>query len=147
MTDPTAKHMPARILVFLPEAAVSIVAKLNEEGYVAIHVASQADLEGNLAVGGYDLIVTTRPNIDIVRRVRPLPVVNIEVFLNVAQVRAMSEAGSHLDMVALSRRINALVDRRSAPTAVPTTTKRRSCENAMMAKLTERIRAISNRFA
>jgi len=58
----------------------------------------------------------------------------------------MSEAGSQLDMVALSRRINALVDRRSAPIAVPTTTKRRSCENAMMAKLTERIRAISNRF-
>lgn len=73
MTDPTPKHLPAQILVFLPEAAVSIVAKLDEERYVANQVSSQADLEGKLTDGGYDLMVTTRPNIDIVGRVGPPP--------------------------------------------------------------------------
>lgn len=71
------------ILVFLPRSAAQvIVSKLVEHGHTATAVFSVPELFDALRSDSYYLAVTTRPDIDMVRNIKSMPVVNLEVFFH-----------------------------------------------------------------
>jgi len=71
------------VLVFLPRSAAQvIVSKLIEHGYAASAVHSVPELFDALRSSDYSLAVTTRPDIDMVRNIKSIPVVNLEVFFH-----------------------------------------------------------------
>lgn len=81
MTSETRSSDEMPILVFLPKkAAHIIVSKLNENGYAATAAHSVPELFDALRSNRHSLAVTTRLNIEIVRSIRSLPVVNLEIF-------------------------------------------------------------------
>ena len=76
-------HPGQRILVFLPDAAAALIAtRLNEAGYLACVACTVPELQKALAETEYRVVVTTRPDIDTVRDIQPLPVVNLEIFFH-----------------------------------------------------------------
>jgi hypothetical protein len=98
------------ILVFLPVGAANvIVSKLVEHGYVANAVSSVPELFDAVRSDRYSLVVTTRPEIDIVRNIRTLPVVNLEVFFHAT---ASLGDGTQFDGKAFIYRIKALTEPR-----------------------------------
>lgn len=71
------------ILLFLPKASAQIIAsKLNAVGYPVEAVHTVTELQLALKAADYCLVITTRPCIDTVRNIQPLPVVNLEVFFH-----------------------------------------------------------------
>lgn len=108
-------ELPKRhILVFLPQAAaMQIAGILDDNGYLASAVSSVPALDEALKSGDYCLAVTTRPDIDIVRNIQALPVVNLEIFFHVdphgksADVRA-----KHFDAAAFLARVKVLIETR-----------------------------------
>jgi hypothetical protein len=104
----TAGEKP--ILVFLPVGAANvIVSKLVEHGYVANAVSSVPELFDAVRSDRYSLVVTTRPEIDIVRNIRTLPVVNLEVFFHAT---TSVGDGTQFDGKAFIHRIEALTEPR-----------------------------------
>lgn len=102
-----------KTIVFLPVgAARMVIAKLREGGYAAIAVSSVAELHEALCASGYALAVTTRSDIDIVRHIRPMPVVNVEVFFDVVRGLECEEALRRFDSKAFLRRVGALTGSR-----------------------------------
>jgi hypothetical protein len=80
-----AMDQPAgnRILIFLPKAAATLIAaRLNEIDYATSIACSTPELREALASATYRLVVTTRLDIDTVREIAPLPVINLEVFFH-----------------------------------------------------------------
>lgn len=78
---------PGQVLVFLPlPAAQVIVSRLEEHGYFATGMHSVAELVGTLGSGAYSLVVTTRADIDVVRNIKAVPVVNLEVFFHTVKL-------------------------------------------------------------
>lgn len=74
---------PSKILVFLPQAAgAMIITKLSECGYVSVAVSTVSDAFDALRSDEFIFAITTRPDIDIVRNIRALPVINLEVFFH-----------------------------------------------------------------
>ncbi|CDZ54405.1 hypothetical protein [Neorhizobium galegae] len=74
---------PKKILVFLPAAAANaIVTKLADHGYEAVAVSTLPEAFSALRSDRYSFAVTTRPEIDLVRNIRSIPVVNLEVFFH-----------------------------------------------------------------
>ncbi len=74
---------PKKILVFLPKAAANTIAtKLAERGHESIAVSSVPEVFDALRSDNCSLAVTTRPVIDLLRRIRPIPVVNLEIFFH-----------------------------------------------------------------
>ncbi|CDZ56981.1 hypothetical protein NFO65_04350 [Neorhizobium galegae] len=79
MAHQTADH----ILVFLPEGAAALVSSgLNDVGYIASVARSVSGLRQALRSPEYRLVVTSRSAIDTVRDIKPLPVVNLEIFFH-----------------------------------------------------------------
>ncbi|MFF0921594.1 hypothetical protein ACFYE8_18035 [Rhizobium leguminosarum] len=103
------------ILVFLgKDAAFDIVSKLNENGYVAAAVSSVPELFDALRSGRYFLAVTMRSDIDMVRNIKPIPVINLEVFFHTAQSTAKSiHSSKEFDSDAFLRRVAALTTSRT----------------------------------
>lgn len=94
------------ILVFLPNGAAHvIVKKLAEYSYQAIAVSTVPELFDALRSERYSLAIATRPDIDIVRNIQSIPVVNLEVFFH----SEPATSGS----IATSKRFNgtAFIDR------------------------------------
>ncbi|WP_037073451.1 MULTISPECIES: hypothetical protein [Rhizobium] len=104
------------ILVFLGKGAANdIVSKLNANGYAAASVSSVPELFDALRSDRYLLAVTTRPDIDMVRNIKPIPVINLEVFFHAAQPTAKSAHPSkEFDGDAFLRRIAALTESKTA---------------------------------
>ncbi|MBP2443637.1 hypothetical protein JOH51_001076 [Rhizobium leguminosarum] len=104
------------ILVFLGKgAACDIVSKLNENGYVAAAVSSVPELFDALRSDRYFLAVTVRSDIDMVRNIKPTPVINLEVFFHAAQSAAKSvHSAKEFDSDAFLRRIAALTGSRTS---------------------------------
>ncbi|NTJ65382.1 hypothetical protein G6M50_06705 [Agrobacterium rhizogenes] len=74
---------PRQILVFLPVAAArTIVAKLEEHGYEAAAVSTVPEAFDALRSDRYAIAVATRPDIDLVRAIKSIPVINLEVFFH-----------------------------------------------------------------
>ncbi|MGO8091253.1 hypothetical protein AB9E29_29425 [Rhizobium leguminosarum] len=103
------------ILVFLgKDAACDIVSKLNESGYVAAAVSSVPELFDALRSDRYFLAVTMRSDIDMVRNIKPIPVINLEVFFHTVQSATKSVRSSkEFDSDAFLRRIAALTESRT----------------------------------
>ncbi|WP_105427839.1 hypothetical protein [Neorhizobium tomejilense] len=74
---------PKRILVFLPVAAANaIVAMLAAHGHESVAVSTFPEAFTALRSDNYSFAITTRPEIDLVRNIRSIPVVNLEVFFH-----------------------------------------------------------------
>ncbi|MFW8644296.1 hypothetical protein ELH26_19245 [Rhizobium leguminosarum] len=103
------------ILVFLPkDAACDIVSKLNENGYVAAAVSSVPELFDALRSDRYFLAVTMRSDIDMVRNIKPIPVINLEVFFHTVQSATKSiRSSKEFDSDAFLRGIAALTESRT----------------------------------
>ncbi|TAX57400.1 hypothetical protein ELI02_08930 [Rhizobium leguminosarum] len=103
------------ILVFLiRDAACDIVSKLNETGYVAAAVSSVPELFDALRSDRYFLAVTMRSDIDMVRNIKPIPLINLEVFFHTAQSTAKSiHSSMEFDSDAFLRRVAALTEPRT----------------------------------
>ncbi|MBO0128467.1 hypothetical protein [Agrobacterium sp. OT33] len=73
----------SKILVFLPQAAAAmVVGKLAECGYASLAVSTVPQAFDALRSEEFAFAVTTRPEIDLVRNIRAIPVVNLEVFFH-----------------------------------------------------------------
>ncbi len=110
MSGPASKNNRRPILVFLPaNAANTIVAKLELAGYPAVAVTTVPDLFDALRSDAFALAVTVRPQIDIVRNIMTIPVVNLEVFFHRALTSDRAEiSGKQFDVNALVNRIKTL---------------------------------------
>jgi hypothetical protein len=104
------------ILVFLGKgAACDIVSKLNENGYAAAAVSSVPELFDALRSDQYFLAVTMRSDIDMVRNIKPIPVINLEVFFHAAQpAKKSAQSAKEFDSDAFLRRIAALTESRTS---------------------------------
>jgi hypothetical protein len=98
------------IIVFLPKSTANfIVEKLRRHGYAATAVYTVPDLFVALHTGSYSVAVTTRPDIDVVRNIRSIPVVNLEVFFHRADATSAHIARvEEFDGKAFLNRIGAL---------------------------------------
>jgi hypothetical protein len=110
---------PSKILVFLPQAAAAmIVTKLADRGYVSVAVSTVPDAFDALRSEGFVFAITTRPNIDLVRKIRALPVINLEVFFHASISGDGAQASAkQLDSRAFLERVEFLA--RAAATARP----------------------------
>ena len=117
------------VLVFLPaHPATTIVAKLERVGFPAVAVSTVPDLFDALRSEAFSLVITTRPDIDIVRNIEAIPVVNLEVFFHSAMAANQEHTpGKMFDNNAFMRRIERLSTSRSPrnddPEATGTTTR------------------------
>jgi len=101
-----------RVLIFLPKAAATVIAaRLNEIGYVTSIACSVRDLQKALAATDYSLAITTRPDIDTVRDIEPLPVINLEIFFHPDAQGASPDFGTkQFDSKAFLERVKALTE-------------------------------------
>ncbi|QCJ00959.1 hypothetical protein [Agrobacterium larrymoorei] len=75
----------AKILIFMPEAPGRMIAnRLAEQGFKPVAISTVPEAFDALRSDEFAFAVTTRPNIDLLRAIRALPVVNIEVFFHAA---------------------------------------------------------------
>lgn len=102
----------SRILIFLPKAAATVIAaRLNDIGYVTAIACSVPDLRKALAAAEYRLAITTRPDIDTVRDIEPLPVINLEIFFHPDGQGASPDFGTkQFDSKAFVGRVKALTE-------------------------------------
>ncbi|HML29723.1 MULTISPECIES: hypothetical protein [Xanthobacteraceae] len=71
------------ILVFLPNpAAQSIVTRLAQHGYKAAAMSTVPELFDALRSNEFAFAITTRPDITLLRSIRTIPVINIEIFFH-----------------------------------------------------------------
>ncbi|WP_234905185.1 hypothetical protein [Rhizobium rhizogenes] len=76
---------PSKILVFLPQnAGAMIVTRLAERGYNAFCVSTVPEAFDALRSGEFVFAIATRPDIDVLRNIRALPIINFEVFFHAA---------------------------------------------------------------
>lgn len=101
-----------RILIFLPKAAAAVIAaRLNDIGYVTSIACSVPELQKVLAAADYRLAITTRPDIDTVRDIEPVPVINLEIFFHPdAQGASLDFAKKQFDSKAFLERVKALTE-------------------------------------
>ncbi|MFB9948979.1 hypothetical protein ACFFP0_08980 [Rhizobium puerariae] len=80
---PTGIIRPGKILVFLPQPAANlIVTKLAEHGHEAIAASTVTEAFDILRSDNCSFAITTGSAIDLLRSIRPVPVVNLEVFFH-----------------------------------------------------------------
>lgn len=105
---------PGQVLVFLPlPAARMIVARLEAHGHFATAMQSVAELVVALGSDAYSLVVTTRADIDVVRNIKAVPVVNLEVFFHTVKLTDEAVIGSkQFDGAAFIERIRLLQEPR-----------------------------------
>ncbi|MDH6268141.1 hypothetical protein M2360_003546 [Rhizobium sp. SG_E_25_P2] len=104
----------ARIVIFLPETiAGKISKKLADSGYTA-HVAPTApDAFDALRSEDVSFAITTRAYIDMIRRIRAIPVLNLEIFFHSS---SSNSAARHFDTKAFLERVQFLTRSRSSLT-------------------------------
>lgn len=114
MASDLTKGAQKRILIFLPKGAAQVIAtKLAEHGYETTVALSIAEVSNALHSDRYGLAVTTRPDIDIVRNIRSIPVVNLEVFFHaVPSDSGLVTSSKQFDDTGFLQRIKALIDPR-----------------------------------
>ncbi|TCM52561.1 hypothetical protein C8J36_1085 [Rhizobium sp. PP-F2F-G48] len=100
------------ILVFLPQAAAALIAaRLSEIGYLTSVACSVPELHKALISGDHRLVVTTRPDIDTVRDIKALPVLNLEIFFHPDPHGTSVEVGTkQFDARAFLSRVRMLTD-------------------------------------
>ncbi|MFK0161202.1 hypothetical protein [Rhizobium sp. NPDC090279] len=102
-------HAPLKTIVFLPAVAAEFVAaNLRQSGYQATSVQTLSQLHAAMCSCDYVLAVTTRPNIDLVRHIQTIPVVNIEVFFDLAVDHRRDDTPKRFDAKSFIRRVTAL---------------------------------------
>jgi hypothetical protein len=100
-----------KTIVFLPIAAADfVVAHLKEARFDAVGVHTPRELWEAMHSCNYSLAVTNRPDIDIVRRIQLIPVINIEVFFDVATGPHQDGSTRRFDAKSLIRRVHALTN-------------------------------------
>jgi hypothetical protein len=101
-----------QILVFLPEKAGTFIsARLTEVGYFTSVAGSIPDLRAALDAVDYDLVITMRPDINTVRGIKPLPVINLEIFFHPDPQRTPPDIGTEqFDCKAFLDRVKALTE-------------------------------------
>jgi hypothetical protein len=111
--DPQCEsHRP--ILIFLSRPAARFIATLLvERGYAAIAVSSVPELFDALRNDVWSLAITGRRDVAMVRNIKPLPVINLEIFLH----KTITEHGAEtlpktFDIPAFLRRIDNLMEQR-----------------------------------
>ncbi|KQV41191.1 hypothetical protein [Rhizobium sp. Root1204] len=106
------------VLIFLPVGAGDVIAaRLAEHGYRSTVISSIADVASALSTQAHCLAITTRPDIDIVRNIRSIPVVNLEVFFHSSPSRdGLMKSSKQFDSKAFLARIRALTEPRPART-------------------------------
>ncbi|MDQ0458237.1 hypothetical protein [Rhizobium paknamense] len=107
-----------RILLFLATTANEQIASvLSHAGYQPVSVSTVPEAFDALRQGDFAFAITTRPDIDLLRNIRAIPVINIEVFFHVIPATGLSQARSRkFDRSAFLERVAFL-----ARTAVTTT--------------------------
>ncbi|OJF89757.1 hypothetical protein [Pararhizobium antarcticum] len=101
-----------KILVFLPsDSWRTIVNRLSENGYDSVGVSTVAGAFDALRSDQFGFVITTRSHIDLVRTIRAIPVINIEIFFHarisgggVRLVSKQFESKAFLDRVAFLAR-------------------------------------------
>ncbi len=74
---------PSKILVYLSETAgANIVAMLAEHGFQSLSVSTVPEAFDALRSDEFLFAITTRPDIDLLRNIRAVPVINLEVFFH-----------------------------------------------------------------
>ncbi|MDL2409421.1 hypothetical protein PY650_28075 [Rhizobium calliandrae] len=118
MVSDLTKGAQKRILIFLPKGAAHVIAtKLAENGYEATVALSVPEVFDALRSDRYGLAVTTRPDIDIVRNMRSIPVVNLEVFFHaVPSESGLVTSSKQFDDTGFLQRIKALIEPRPGRT-------------------------------
>ncbi len=82
---PVETMHPKKILVFLPQAAARvIVMKLGERGHGSVAVSTVPEVFDAVRSDGYSFAITTRSEIDLLRNIRSIPVINLEIFFHAA---------------------------------------------------------------
>ncbi|NTG18752.1 hypothetical protein G6L05_33995 [Agrobacterium rhizogenes] len=72
-----------KILIFLPPAAARVIAtKLEEQGYMSAAVSTVPEAFDALRSDCYSFVVATRPDIALLRNIRSIPVLNLEIFFH-----------------------------------------------------------------
>ncbi len=72
-----------QLVVFLPVPAAQVIdARLQEHGHSSRAVQSIPELVDALHSCVASIVVTARPEIDVVRNIKPVSVLNIEVFFH-----------------------------------------------------------------
>jgi hypothetical protein len=120
MVSDLTKSAQKPILIFLPKGAADVIAtKLAEHGYESIVASSIPEVFDALRSDRYGLAVTTRPDIDIVRNIRSIPVVNLEVFFHaVLSSGGLVTSSKQFDDTGFLQRIKALIEPRTGRTEV-----------------------------
>ncbi|WEX74887.1 hypothetical protein PYH37_000190 [Sinorhizobium numidicum] len=112
---------PNKILVFLPKAAANMIAtKLAERGHESIAGSTVPGVFDALRSDNCSFAVTTRPEIDLLRSMRPIPVVNLEIFFH-AEPSGNGPLSKRFDGSAFMKRIEFLAQptgRRAGPADV-----------------------------
>lgn len=105
-----------KIVVFLPpEAAKMIVAKLAERGHESVAVSTVPEVFDALRSDNCSFAITTRPEIDLLRSIRPIPVVNLEIFFHAeASGDGPLTTSKRFDGVAFMKRIEFLAQPKAA---------------------------------
>jgi hypothetical protein len=102
-------------------AAAAVVGRLQEQGYDAVAVTSVGEAFDALRSDRYGLAVTSRLNIDLVRNIRPIPVINFEIFFHAdISSRGLTADAKRFDGKAFLDRVRILSktpQTRAAPTA------------------------------
>ncbi|MFS8113029.1 hypothetical protein QD460_15010 [Rhizobium jaguaris] len=124
MVSDLAKSAQKLILIFLPKGAAHVIAtRLAEHGYETTVALSIPEVFDALCSDRYGLAVTTRPDIDIVRNIRSIPVVNLEVFFHsVLSDSGLVTSSKQFDDTGFLQRIKALIEPRPGRTE-PTPTE------------------------
>jgi hypothetical protein len=109
-----------KVLVFLPVAAAKMLTpRLASAGYGSTVVSELTDLAAELASDRHWLVVAIRQDIDVVRQMRLLPVINIEIFFHSAPALALALGAKALDVDAFLKRVGVLFELMTKKPAIP----------------------------
>lgn len=107
-----------KALLFLPVAAAQMLTpRLVSAGYGSTVVSELAELAAEMATDQYWLAVAIRQDIDVVRQMRPLPVINIEIFFHSAPT--LASGAKALDVDAFLKRVGVLFELVTKKPATP----------------------------
>ncbi|MQB07902.1 hypothetical protein DXT91_28075 [Agrobacterium tumefaciens] len=108
-----------KILIFLPPlAGTSIAGKLSEHGHESVRVSTVPEAFDALRSDEFLCAITTRPDIDLLRKIHALPVINLEVFFHAGICGDGSTSNSkRFDSKAFLERVDFLA--RTARVATP----------------------------
>jgi hypothetical protein len=99
-----------KILVFLPPpAAEKVVGHLSGLGYAAIAASTFAEAFDALRSNEFSFAIATRPDISLLRHIRTIPVINMEIFFHADPAfKTIEAAPRHFDSKAFMARVEFL---------------------------------------